>query len=323
MKWTLAAYYKFFDLENLGNIQSQLLSKATEIGLCGSTLIAPEGINGTMAGLGDTIREWLTFLEQDMGFGPIEAKFSIQNGDPPFRRCKIRLKTEIVHLGRPEIRPDTCAVGTYVEAKDWNALISDPDVRVIDTRNDFECEVGTFEGAENPHTDSFGDFPEFVRTRMHPEKDKKVAMFCTGGIRCEKATAYLLEQGFQEVYHLKGGILKYFEEVPEPESLWRGECFVFDDRITVNHKLEPGDTDCCRGCWNPLLPGDREHAHFEEGVCCPRCFETKTEKQLAGARERERQRILAGQRAAQTGVSSSRHDKTARLIPDAAADPGK
>jgi UPF0176 protein len=298
MKWTVAAYYKFFDLEDPEQVQDALLTEANRLNLCGSTLVAPEGINGTMAGRDADIRAWLDFLETGMGFGPLEAKFSFQEGEPPFRRCKVRLKSEIVHLGRPDIRPDICAVGTYVDPKDWNALISDPEVRVIDTRNDFECEVGTFERAENPHTDSFGDFPAYVEKHLDPEKDKNVAMFCTGGIRCEKATAYLLENGFENVYHLKGGILKYFEEVPESESLWKGECFVFDDRITVNHRLEPGETDCCRGCWNPLLPGDRDHEHFEEGVCCPRCFETKTPKQLAGARERERQRVLQLQRMA-------------------------
>lgn len=299
MKWTVAASYKFFDLEDLASVRDRMLARANALDLCGSTLIAPEGINGTMAGSEEAIRHWLTFLEQDMGFGPLEVKFSYQEGDAPFRKCKVRLKSEIVHLGRPDLRPDTCAVGNYVDPKDWNALISDPAVRVIDTRNDFECEVGTFEGAENPHTASFGDFPQYVDTHLDPKKDKNVAMFCTGGIRCEKATAYLLEQGFENVFHLKGGILKYFEEVPESESLWKGECFVFDDRITVNHRLEPGQTDCCRGCWNPLLPGDKEHPHYEEGVSCPRCHPRKTQKQLAGARERERQRLLAEQRRGQ------------------------
>jgi UPF0176 protein len=297
MKWTVAAYYKFFDLQHPRDVREILLDRAVSLGLCGSTLVAPEGINGTMAGREEAIRQWLEFLETDMAFGPIEAKFASHEGDAPFRRCKVRLKSEIVHLGRPDLRPHTCAVGTYVDPKDWNGLISNPEVRVIDTRNDFECEVGTFERAENPHTDSFGDFPAFAETHLNPDKDKKIAMFCTGGIRCEKATAYLLEQGFEEVYHLKGGILKYFEEVPESESLWKGECFVFDDRITVNHQLKPGDTDCCRGCWNPLLPGDRQDPHFEEGVSCPRCFAEKTEEQLARARERERQRILQLQRS--------------------------
>jgi len=296
MKWTVAAYYKFFDLQGIEAVRERMLAKAQTLELCGSTLVAPEGINGTMAGSEDAMRQWIDFLETDMAFGPIEAKYAHHEGEAPFRRCKIRLKSEIVHLGRTDIRPDTCAVGTYVEPKDWNELISDPEVRVIDTRNDFECEVGTFERAENPHTDSFGDFPTYVKENLDPEKDTKVAMFCTGGIRCEKATAYLLDQGFKDVYHLKGGILKYFEEVPEDKSLWKGECFVFDDRITVNHQLKAGDTDCCRGCWNPLLSGDREHEHFEEGVSCPRCFKTKTEEQLARARERERQRVLALER---------------------------
>jgi len=292
MQWTIAASYKFFDLPDPETTRERMFAKAEDLALCGSTLVAPEGINGTMAGTETAIREWLRFLEMDMGFGPIEAKFATAGGDAPFRRLKIRLKKEIVHLGRPDVRPDTCPVGTYVAPRDWNALISDPAVRVIDTRNDFECEVGTFERAENPHTDAFVDFPDFVEKELDPERDRKVAMFCTGGIRCEKATAYLLEQGFEEVYHLEGGILKYFEEIPESESLWRGECFVFDGRITVNHRLEPGDTDCCRGCWNPLLPGDRAREDFEEGVSCPRCHAEKTPEQLARARERERQRVL-------------------------------
>jgi UPF0176 protein len=171
-------------------------------------------------------------------------------------------------------------------------------VRVIDTRNDFECNVGTFERAENPHTVTFSEFPDYTSKHLDPAKDKKVAMFCTGGIRCEKATAYLKEQGFENVYHLKGGILKYLEEIPEEESLWKGECFVFDDRVTVDHQLNPGKTDCCRGCWNPILPEDKADPRYEEGVSCPVCFEQKTEKQLASARERERQRLLAEQRAA-------------------------
>jgi len=296
MKWTIVALYKFLDLPAVEDLRDPLLDFCRERKLCGSLLLAREGVNGTVAGSAGAMRELLDHLENGLGFGPIDHKIS-EADFKPFRRLKVRLKKEIVHLGRPDLAPHTSPVGRYVEPKDWNALISNPDVRVVDTRNAFECEIGTFERAENPQTESFADFPDFVRSHLDPEKDKKVAMFCTGGIRCEKATAYLLEQGFEEVYHLKGGILNYFEEIPDEDSLWRGECFVFDDRVTVGQDLAPGHTECCRGCWNPLRPGDTDHPDYEDGVCCPRCVREKTEKQLAGARERERQRRLAARRA--------------------------
>lgn len=291
MKWTLVAFYKFLDLPDPAALQSILMSYCEERGICGSILLAKEGLNGTMAGDEETIKEWMDYLEKHCAFGPIDHKFSYSD-EKPFRKLKVKLKSEIVHLARPDILPHKTTVGHYVEAKDWNDLISDPEVRVIDTRNDFECEVGTFERAENPHTEKFSEFPSYVEQNLDPKKDKKIAMFCTGGIRCEKATAYMLEQGFEDVYHLKGGILKYFEDVPEEESLWEGECFVFDDRVTVDENLQPGETECCRGCWNPILPRDKTTLGYEEGVSCPSCFKHKTEKQLAGARERERQRLL-------------------------------
>lgn len=300
MKWTLAAFYKFFDLADPAALKPRLLEYCESRGICGSVLLAREGINGTMAGEDGVMRDWIRFLEKTCGCGEIDHKFSYAE-EKPFRKLKVKLKSEIVHLGRPDLLPHKHPVGHYVDPKDWNRLIADEEVRVIDTRNDFECEVGTFERAENPHTEKFSDFPAYVKQHLDPEKDKKVAMFCTGGIRCEKATAYLLEQGFEEVYHLKGGILNYFKEVPEEQSLWKGECFVFDDRITVDGTLRPGQTECCRGCWNPLLPGDKEAAEFEEGVSCPRCFHEKTEKQLAGARERERQRRLQEERQRKSG----------------------
>ncbi|MDA3874960.1 MAG: rhodanese-related sulfurtransferase [Kiritimatiellae bacterium] len=298
MNWTLVAFYKFLDLPDPASLQPLLQDYCGKAGICGTVLLAPEGINGTVAGEDAAIHDWMTFLQRDCELGHIDHKFSYAEGLKPFRKLKIRLKSEIVHLGRPDLHPHRHAVGHYVEPGNWNELISNPEVRVIDTRNDFECEVGTFHRAENPHTERFSEFPQYVNSRLNPKRDKKVAMFCTGGIRCEKATAYLLEQGFEEVYHLKGGILKYIEEVPEEESLWQWECFVFDDRVTVDHHLRPGKTECCRGCWNPLLPADKSDPRFEEGVSCPHCFERKTPKQLAGARERERQRRLAEFRAA-------------------------
>lgn len=300
MKWTIYAFYKFFDFPGFAEAREGLLGFCEERGICGSVLLAAEGLNGTMAGSAEAMGALRLYLESRVGAGPLEVKIS-ESEAKPFRKTKVKLKSEIVTLGRPDLRPGDSRVGRYVEANEWNRLIREEGVRVIDTRNDFEVRVGTFAGAENPHTEKFSDFPEYVKRSLHPEKDKKVAMFCTGGIRCEKATAYLLEQGFEEVYHLRGGILKYFEEVPAEESLWEGECFVFDDRVTVNHRLEPGETECCRGCWNPLRPEDKEDPRYEAGVSCPLCFERKSPERLEAARERERQRVLALERAAAAG----------------------
>ena len=300
MQTVVAALYCFADLPDYEALQAPLLELCTLHEVRGSLLLAHEGINGTVSGSRNGIDALLNFLRADERFLGMEYKESFTEETPPFRKTKIRLKKEIVTLGRPDLNPLTHPVGTYTDPKDWNALISDPDVRVIDTRNDFECEIGTFEGAENPHTDSFTDFPEFVATHMDPTQDKKVAMFCTGGIRCEKATAFMLEQGFEEVHHLRGGILRYLEEVDPEESLWQGECFVFDDRVTLNHRLEPGDTEVCRGCWEPLQTGMQEHLDYEEGVCCPRCRPKKTPERLSAAREREKQRLLTLKRESAT-----------------------
>ena len=295
MKWTIYAFYKFFDFPGYREVRDELLSFCEAEGICGSLLLAAEGLNGTMAGSAEAMADLRRYLESTVGAGPLEVKIS--GADlRPFRKTKVRLKSEIVHLGRPDLRPGEVPVGTYVEPEDWNGLIAGEDVRVIDTRNDFEVRVGTFDGAENPHTEAFGDFPDFVKTAMDPARDKKVAMFCTGGIRCEKATAYLLSQGFEEVYHLRGGILNYLQRVPESDSLWRGDCFVFDDRVTLNHDLRPGRTVCCRGCWNPLRPEDLEDPRYEEGVTCPLCYDQKTPARIEAARERERQRRLAAAR---------------------------
>lgn len=295
MKWTMYAFYKFFDFPGFRDAQEALLSFCEARGICGSLLLASEGVNGTMAGSAEAMEALKQYLEDDVGVGPLEVKVA-EADEKPFRKTKVKLKAEIVHLGRPDLHPAHVKVGRYVDPKEWNALISGEGVRLIDTRNDFEVRVGTFAGAENPHTETFSDFPEYVEKTLNPEKDKKVAMFCTGGIRCEKATAYLLERGFEEVYHLKGGILNYFQEVPEEESLWKGECFVFDDRVTVNQQLAPGVTECCRGCWNPLRPEDKVDPRYEEGVSCPLCFDLKSPDRIAAARERERQRLLGVQR---------------------------
>ncbi len=252
MTWTLFAFYKFVDIPDFESMREPLLRFLEEQGICGSVLLAREGVNGTVAGTAEAIAAFQARLCVDLGLEEIEGKFATAD-KKPFRKTKVKLKSEIVHLGRPDLNPAACPVGTYVEPKDWNRLITDPEVRLIDTRNDFEFKVGTFARAENPHTEKFSEFPGYVDRELDPVRDKKVAMFCTGGIRCEKATALLLEKGFSEVYHLKGGILKYLEEVPEAESLWNGACFVFDERIAVDHHLHPAD----------LVPNDS----FESDSC--------------------------------------------------------
>ena len=210
----------------------------------------------------------------------------------PFYRTKVKLKKEIVTMGQDGIDPAR-VVGTYVEPKDWNALIADPDVTLVDTRNDYEVAIGSFEGAIDPSTTSFREFPDYVHRELDPKKNKKVAMFCTGGIRCEKSTAYLKEQGFDEVYHLKGGILKYLEEVPEDESMWQGECFVFDNRVAVNHQLEKGSYDQCHACRRPITEDDKRSPLYQKGVSCPHCHGQSSERQLARFAERERQMTLS------------------------------
>lgn len=234
----IATFYKFVSLKNLVDFQQSLGQNCLELGVKGTILLAPEGINGTIAGSRETIDSLLGLLRSHPLLSDLDSKESFA-AQPPFKRMKVRLKREIVTLGIANVKP-RLQVGTYVSPQDWNKLISDPGVTVIDTRNHYEIALGTFKGAENPQTKSFGKFPDYVYHHLDPKKQKKVALFCTGGIRCEKATSYLLAQGFEEVYHLKGGILKYFEEVPTEESLWEGECFVFDERITVNQDLEPG-----------------------------------------------------------------------------------
>ncbi|NEO28135.1 MAG: rhodanese-related sulfurtransferase, partial [Kamptonema sp. SIO4C4] len=214
---------------------------------------------------------------------------------PPFARLKVRLKSEIVTLGIPEANP-TQQVGQYVSPQAWNALMNDPDVVVIDTRNDYEVKIGTFRGAKNPHTHSFREFPEYVNDTLKPQQPQKVAMFCTGGIRCEKATSYLLRQGFQEVYHLQGGILQYLQDVPEEESLWEGDCFVFDERVAVKHGLKPGEYDLCLSCGHPIADEDKQSPHYEEGIACPYCYETLTPEKRSRQVEKIKQRKLAANR---------------------------
>lgn len=293
-KIVVAALYKFASLSDYQELQAPLLDLCNQYRIKGTLLLAEEGINGTVAGSREGIDALLHYLRSDARLAGLEHKESHAD-EMPFYRMKVRLKKEIVTLGVPGIDPNR-KVGTYVPPEQWNTLISDPDVIVVDTRNAYEYEIGTFKGAVDPHTSTFREFPEFVKKNLDPAKHKKVAMFCTGGIRCEKASSYMLEQGFEEVYHLQGGILKYLEKVPAEESLWEGECFVFDQRVAVKQGLELGEFDLCHACRHPVSPDDKLSPEYEEGVSCPYCHATLSEEKRRSAAERQRQVELAMQR---------------------------
>ena len=290
----VCALYKFITLDNFQDLKAPLLDFMLKQQVRGTLLLANEGINGTVAGTRESIDALLTYLRNDPRLAELSYKESFTD-TMPFLRTRVKLKKEIVTMGVEGIDPKR-VVGTYVKPKDWNALISDPEVLLVDTRNDYEVQVGTFKNALNPKTESFREFPDYVKQQLDPEKHKKVAMFCTGGIRCEKSTAYLKEQGFDEVYHLEGGILKYLEQVPEEETLWQGECFVFDERVTVNHQLEKGDYDQCNACRLPITDEDKQSIHYQHGISCPHCFDKTTDQQKARFAEREKQILLAKKR---------------------------
>lgn len=290
-QYVVSALYKFVTLHGFEELKHPLLHVMQQHGIRGTLLLANEGINGTVAGTAEAIAALYAWFEQQPHLDNISHKESYCDA-VPFNRTKVKLKKEIVTLGVEGIDPKR-VVGTYVKPREWNQLISADDVTVIDTRNDYEFQIGTFKHAINPKTESFREFPQFVKTHLDPQKNKKVAMFCTGGIRCEKSTAYLKELGFDEVYHLEGGILKYLEDVPEEESLWQGECFVFDERVAVNHALEKGRYDQCHACRYPITAMDKEHPTYVHGVSCPHCAEIHTDAQRNRYREREKQSQLA------------------------------
>jgi UPF0176 protein len=287
----VAALYKFVSLPDYESLREPLLETLKAHDIKGTLLLAEEGINGTVSGTRESIDALLAWMKADDRFAELDHKESYSDTHP-FYRTKVKLKREIVTIGVPDVDPNQ-RVGTYVEPQEWNAIISDPEVLVIDTRNDYEVEIGSFEGAVDPRTRSFREFPEYVRKHYDPTRHKKVAMFCTGGIRCEKASSYMLNEGFEEVYHLKGGILNYLEKVPENESLWRGECFVFDNRVTVRHDLSEGEFDQCHACRRPISVEDRQSEHYSPGASCPHCWDSLPEKTRASARERQRQIELA------------------------------
>ncbi len=287
----ICALYKFVALPSFEKIRQPLNEFMLKNNIRGTLLLAHEGINGTVSGSRESIDALLNWFEAQEGLDNISYKESYTN-EPPFKRTKVKLKKEIVTMGVEDIDPNK-VVGTYVEPKDWNDLINDPEVVLVDTRNDYEVAVGTFENAIDPNTKTFREFPDYVKENLDPNKNKKVAMYCTGGIRCEKSTAYLKQQGFKEVYHLKGGILKYLEEVPKEESTWKGECFVFDNRVTVDHDLKPGKYAQCNACRLPITEADKQSELFEQGVSCPHCYDETSKEQKGRYREREKQISLA------------------------------
>jgi UPF0176 protein len=288
-----AAFYQFVSLPDYAQRKAPLLALCEEHRVKGLILLASEGINSTIAGAANDVRAVLAYLRADPLLANLQHKESWSD-KPPFHRMKVRLKKEIVTMNVPGISP-THMAGTYVKPQDWNALIADPDVVVVDTRNDYEVEIGTFAHAINPNLKTFAELPDWLDHAKQlarpdaPGKKPKVAMFCTGGIRCEKSTAYLRSKGYDEVFHLEGGILKYLETVPPAESLWQGECFVFDERVSVGHGLIAGPHALCRACRMPLEEGATESALYEAGVSCPRCHGSTSEAQKSGARERQRQ----------------------------------
>lgn len=291
----VAALYQFTPFSDHAALQAPLADLCTAEGVRGTLLLAREGINGTIAGTDEAIARVVAHIRTLPGCLTLEVKYS-RAPSMPFNRMKVRLKREIVTMGEPDIDP-LASVGTYVPPQDWNALISDPETIVIDTRNDYEVAIGSFKGAIDPRTATFRDFPAWFRAErqrlLGEGKAPKVAMYCTGGIRCEKSTAFLKAEGVEDVFHLKGGILKYLEEVPQDESLWEGECFVFDQRVSVGHGLSQGSYDICHACRRPLSADDKASALYVEGVSCPTCHEERSDHQRASYAERQKQAMLA------------------------------
>ena len=293
----VSALYHFVRLDDYQSLRQPLYDFMIKHEIRGTLLLANEGINGTVAGPKKAIDKLHSWLRSDQRLKDLKTKESFDNS-MPFYRTRVKLKKEIVTMGIPDIDPNH-VVGSYVKPEDWNDLISDPDMVLVDTRNDYEVSIGTFRNAINPKTDTFRQFPDYVKSNLNPGRHKKVAMFCTGGIRCEKSTAYLKEQGFEEVYHLQGGILKYLETVAEADSMWEGECFVFDNRVSINHQLEKGSYDQCHACRLPVTEEDKDSNKYIQGVSCPACYDKKSEQQKNRFAERERQVQLAKSRGEQ------------------------
>ena len=290
----ISSFYKFVRLQGLGGLRTKLHALCGQHGILGTILLAEEGLNATVSGTRNAIDELFMSLRSDPRFRDLDSK-EFDADRHPFYRLKVRLKREIVTFGVDGIDP-TRRVGEYISPEDWNPLIQDPDVLVVDTRNRYEVHIGTFQGARDPGLNTFREFPQYADTHLYPNQHQRVAMFCTGGIRCEKATAYLLNQGFDEVYHLQGGILNYLSQVSANQSLWEGECFVFDQRVAVDGSLTPGSHVLCYACQEPVATQEVSSPLYEKGVSCPRCFGTLEAKKIAALRERQHQIELARQR---------------------------
>ncbi len=288
MSYIIATFYKFVTISDIEAKKGQILAFCRENQVKGTIILAEEGINGTIAGSGKAIASVLSYLRTIPGLVDLEFKESTSQ-KLPFVRLKVKIKSEIVTLGISEVNP-TQQVGTYVAPQDWNQIISDPEVVVIDTRNDYEVEIGSFQRAKKPNTQSFREFPEYVAKNLDPKQHSKVAMFCTGGIRCEKASSYMLSQGFKEVYHLQGGILKYLENVSSEESMWSGECFVFDERVAVKEGLEPGNYELCYACGHPISEADKNSPQYESHISCPYCYDRLTPDKKARQENRRQNR---------------------------------
>lgn len=286
--YNVAAFYRFTPIADPAALRLRLRQAfAPLISLCGTLLIAPEGVNGTLAGQGNAINDMLDILAQETGLPRSDVKFSTAP-EKPFNKLKLRLKREIITFNQPQADPARLA-GTYVPPEEWNRLIVDPEVTLLDTRNHYETALGIFTGAQDPKIEHFTDFAHYVRTQLDPAKHKKIAMYCTGGIRCEKASAFMRAEGFAEVYHLQGGILKYLEEIPASESRWQGDCYVFDKRVAVGHGLTTGRYDMCFCCGYPLSAEDKTHAHYEAGVSCAWCYNQSSAADKERFRTRHRQ----------------------------------
>ena len=313
-----AAFYKFAALPDYASLREPLLTLCERLDVRGTILLAAEGVNGTIAGKRDAVLEVLRHLRSDPRLADLEHKESGAM-DMPFLRMKVRLKREIVTLGVPGVDPARMA-GTYVTPQEWNRLLDDPDVVFVDVRNDYEVELGTFKGALNPRTKSFSELPQWVAQEQGLRAKPKVAIFCTGGIRCEKSTAYLRMAGFEEVYHLQGGILKYLETIPENENRWEGDCFVFDERVAIGHGLKPAPYELCRACRMPVSEADKASPLYERGVSCPKCHATRSEEKKRRLAERQRQVELAKQRnTAHLGIRARQHTSSK---PPVSADDG-
>lgn len=290
--YKVAALYKFTPVENIEALRKDIyaFTDAHVPSICGTLLLAPEGVNGTIGAFPEDMDKIITFLNDKLGIledGPTIGEFKYSHAsERPFNKFKVRPKKELITLRKPEADPNKL-VGTYVEPEDWNDLINDPEVLLVDTRNDYETKVGIFDGAVDPNMKIFTEFPDWVEKNLDPAKHKKVAMFCTGGIRCEKASSYMLAHGFENVYHLKGGILKYLETVNEEDSKWKGDCFVFDKRVAVGHGLKEGDWTICHACREPLAKEETELPSYEQGVSCLHCIESLTDERAAMLRQRQ------------------------------------